>query len=162
MIVCWNVFKHLPHPERALGLFCDPTRPGGLIVFVFPNPLSVKGLVTKVTPFWVHVWVTRHLIGRKLAGTEGHPPYPTFMRWSAAPGALIRSAAKQGFTPAFLTCSRTTSSGRSGRSCGSRVHDGDLSSGRSKHRPSEGSRLNAPSVHCCCRRSGRSQAPRGF
>jgi SAM-dependent methyltransferase len=102
VIVCWNVFEHLPHPERALARFCDATKPGGLIVLVFPNPLSVKGLVTKWTPFWVHVWVTRNLIGRKLAGTEGHPPYPTFIRWSATPDALIRSAAERGFTPVFL------------------------------------------------------------
>jgi SAM-dependent methyltransferase len=103
VIVCWNVFEHLPHPERALARFCDAVKPGGLVVLVFPNPLSVKGLVTKWTPFWVHVWVTRHLIGRKLAGTEGNPPYPTFMRWSAAPDALIRFAAERGLAPVFLS-----------------------------------------------------------
>jgi SAM-dependent methyltransferase len=103
VIVCWNVFEHLSHPDRALVRFCDATRPGGLIVLVFPNPLSVKGLATKWTPFWIHVWVTRHLIGRKLAGTEGNPPYPTFMRWSAAPNTLIRFAAKRGFTPVFVS-----------------------------------------------------------
>jgi 2-polyprenyl-3-methyl-5-hydroxy-6-metoxy-1,4-benzoquinol methylase len=102
-IVCWNVFEHLPHPEQALSRFCGAVNPGGLIVLALPNPLSVKGLMTKFTPFWFHVWVTRHLVGRKLAGTEGHPPFPTFMRLSIIPKRLMRSAAAQGVTTLYFS-----------------------------------------------------------
>jgi SAM-dependent methyltransferase len=102
-IVCWNVFEHLPHPERALDRFADAVRPGGLIVLAFPNALSFKGLATKFTPFWFHVWVTRHLVGRKLAGTEGNPPFPTFMRLSIAPQSLMNSARERGLTTVYFS-----------------------------------------------------------
>ena len=97
-IVCWNVFEHLPHPAQALDRFADAIKPGGLIVLALPNALSFKGLVTKFTPFWFHVWVTRHIVGRKLAGTEGNPPFPTFMRLSIAPQRLMTSARERGLT----------------------------------------------------------------
>jgi SAM-dependent methyltransferase len=102
-IVCWNVFEHLPHPEWALDRFADALRPGGLIVLALPNALSFKGLITKFTPFWFHVWVTRHLVGRKLAGTEGNPPFPTFMRLSIAPQRLMRSAGERGLTTVYFS-----------------------------------------------------------
>jgi 2-polyprenyl-3-methyl-5-hydroxy-6-metoxy-1,4-benzoquinol methylase len=97
-IVCWNVFEHLPHPERSLSAFSRAISPGGLIILALPNALSVKGLITKFTPFKFHVWVTRHLVGRTLAGTEGNPPYPTFMRFSIAPAKLVKRAREHGLS----------------------------------------------------------------
>ena len=102
-IVCWNVFEHLPHPELALDRFADAIKPGGLIVLALPNALSFKGLVTKFTPFWFHVWVTRHLVGKKLAGTEGNPPFPTFMRLTIAPQRLMTSARERGLTTIYFS-----------------------------------------------------------
>jgi 2-polyprenyl-3-methyl-5-hydroxy-6-metoxy-1,4-benzoquinol methylase len=102
-IVCWNVFEHLPHPEQALDRFAHAIKPEGLIVLAFPNALSFKGLVTKFTPFRFHVWVTRHLVGRKLAGTEGNPPFPTFMRLSIAPQRLMTSARDRGLTTIYFS-----------------------------------------------------------
>jgi SAM-dependent methyltransferase len=97
-VVCWNVFEHLPHPERALSRFSRAVSPGGLVILALPNALSVKGLVTKFTPFRFHVWVTRYLVGRRLAGTEGNPPFPTFMRLSIAPGKLVDRAQEYGLS----------------------------------------------------------------
>jgi SAM-dependent methyltransferase len=97
-VVCWNVFEHLPHPERALSGFSRAVSPGGLVILALPNALSVKGLITKFTPFRFHVWVTRHLVGRTLAGTEGNPPFPTFMRLSIAPGKLVKRAQEHGLS----------------------------------------------------------------
>jgi SAM-dependent methyltransferase len=101
VIVCWNVFEHLPHPERALAGFAKAVRPGGLVILALPNALSVKGLLTKFTPFRFHVWVTRYLVGRRLAGTEGNPPFPTFMRLSIAPRKLLGTAREQGLLPVY-------------------------------------------------------------
>jgi SAM-dependent methyltransferase len=101
VVVCWNVFEHLPHPEQALSSFARAICPGGLVVLALPNALSVKGLVTKFTPFWFHVWVTRHLMGRKLAGTEGNGPFPTFMRFSIAPARLVETARQLGLAPVY-------------------------------------------------------------
>jgi SAM-dependent methyltransferase len=97
-VVCWNVFEHLPHPERALSGFSHAVSPGGLVILALPNALSVKGLITKFTPFRFHVWVTRHLVGRPLAGTEGNPPFPTFMRFSIAPGKLVERTQEHGLS----------------------------------------------------------------
>jgi SAM-dependent methyltransferase len=101
VIVCWNVFEHLPHPERALSRFANAITPGGLVILALPNALSVKGLVTKFTPFRFHVWVTRHLVGRKLAGTEGNPPFPTFMRFSIAPRRLVEATRQLGLSVVY-------------------------------------------------------------
>jgi SAM-dependent methyltransferase len=98
VVVCWNVFEHLPHPERALFRFAGAISPGGLVVLALPNALSVKGLLTKFTPFKFHVWVTRYLVGRRLAGTEGNPPFATFMRFSIAPGRLVATAREYGLS----------------------------------------------------------------
>jgi SAM-dependent methyltransferase len=95
-IVCWYVFEHLPHPERAVARFARSLRPGGIVILALPNAYSVKGLVTKVTPFRFHVWVRRRLLGRAHAGTPGHGPFPTFLRFSVAPGPLRRLAASHG------------------------------------------------------------------
>lgn len=95
-IVCWYVFEHLSHPERAVARFARSLRPGGIVVLALPNAHSVKGLVTKVTPFRFHVWVRRRLLGRAHAGTPGHGPFPTFLRFSVAPGSLRRLAGKYG------------------------------------------------------------------
>jgi SAM-dependent methyltransferase len=97
-VVCWNVFEHLPHPERALSAFSHAVSPGGLVILALPNALSVKGLLTKFTPFRFHVWITRHLAGRPLAGTEGNPPFPTFMRFSIAPARLVKRAQEHGLS----------------------------------------------------------------
>jgi SAM-dependent methyltransferase len=98
VVVCWNVFEHLPHPERALLRFATAISPGGLVVLALPNALSLKGLLTKFTPFKFHVWVTRHLVGRRLAGTEGNPPFPTFMRFSIAPRRLVATTREHGLS----------------------------------------------------------------
>jgi SAM-dependent methyltransferase len=95
-IVCWYVFEHLRHPERAVARFARALRPGGIVVLALPNAHSVKGLITKFTPFRFHVWVRRRLLGRAHAGTPGHGPFPTFMRFSVAPGRLRHLAASHG------------------------------------------------------------------
>jgi SAM-dependent methyltransferase len=101
VIVCWYVFEHLPHPDRALARFAHALRPGGLLILALPNVLSIKGLVTKFTPFRFHVWVRRRLLGRPLAGTPGHAPYPTYLPFSIAPSALRTSAARLGLSQRY-------------------------------------------------------------
>ena len=102
VIVCWYVFEHLPHPDQAMKRFAHALRPGGLLVLALPNVLSIKGLATKFTPFRFHVWVRRRLLGRPLAGTPGHAPYPTFLPLSLAPTKLQASAADLGLTVRYF------------------------------------------------------------
>ncbi|MDP6539812.1 MAG: methyltransferase domain-containing protein [Planctomycetota bacterium] len=96
-VVCWYVLEHLSRPDLALANMARSLRPGGVLVLAVPRVLSVKGLVTKLSPHRFHVWVYRHLLGRETAGLEGHPPFPTYLRWSMSPPALRRFAAGAGF-----------------------------------------------------------------
>jgi SAM-dependent methyltransferase len=92
-ITCWNVLEHLDHPELALANYANALKPGGLMVLVLPNVMSVKGLVTKLTPYRFHVWAYRTLLGRRGAGRmEDGGPFPTTLRLAISPAGLRRFA----------------------------------------------------------------------
>lgn len=95
-IVCWYVFEHVDRPDQILETFAGAVKPGGLVVLAVPNLRSPKSLITKVTPHSFHVWFRRHIIGKKLAGTPGHGPYPTTLRRAIAPKVMIKNAARLG------------------------------------------------------------------
>lgn len=92
VVVCWDVLEHLPRPELALERFVDAVRPGGLVVIKVPNVLSGKGLITKLSPHWFHVFVYKHVFGYENPGTGDRPPFPTFLRLTIAPRRLRRFA----------------------------------------------------------------------
>ncbi|MDP6408067.1 MAG: class I SAM-dependent methyltransferase [Planctomycetota bacterium] len=96
-VVSWYVLEHVARPDLALANMARALRPGGILVLAVPRVLSVKGLVTKFSPHWFHVAVYRHLLGRKTAGLEGHPPFPTHLRWSMSAAGLRRFAREEGF-----------------------------------------------------------------
>jgi SAM-dependent methyltransferase len=77
LITCYNVLEHVVDVEAVLTGLCNELKPGGLILIGAPNPKSLSGIVTKYTPHWFHVWFYRHVIGDKLAGLPGQPPFPT-------------------------------------------------------------------------------------
>lgn len=103
VIVCWNVLEHVPHPERAIGNLAGAVRDDGIVIIAVPNVRSIKGLVTKFTPYRFHLWVHRSLLGRADAGIDGRGPFPTFLRAAVAPRALVRAAADSGLAPVFLS-----------------------------------------------------------
>ena len=53
--ICWMVLEHLSRPQDALLNLFASVKPQGLVILGFPNLLSFKGVVTKITPFWFHV-----------------------------------------------------------------------------------------------------------
>lgn len=93
-VVCWMVLEHLPRPKDALANMFRAVRPGGVVVLGFPNLLSIKGLVTKLTPFWAH-----NAFYRSMKYTSPH--FPTFFRAAILPGNLRRFAEEQGMGVAF-------------------------------------------------------------
>jgi 2-polyprenyl-3-methyl-5-hydroxy-6-metoxy-1,4-benzoquinol methylase len=103
VIVCWNVLEHVPHPERAVRNFADGLRDDGIVILAIPNVRSIKGLVTKFTPYRFHLWVHRSLLGRVDAGTDGRGPFPTYLRAAIAPKALLRAASDAGLTVAYVS-----------------------------------------------------------
>jgi ubiquinone/menaquinone biosynthesis C-methylase UbiE len=96
VIVCYWVLEHLPRPDLALRGFISALDEGGLIILAVPNVLSVKGLLTKYTPFPIHVWVYQRLQGRHGSGKEDTGPFRTYLRYSIRPNAIRRFAERSG------------------------------------------------------------------
>ena len=89
LIVCWWVLEHLSHPQRALNNCLRALKENGTIIIASPNAFSIKGIVTKFTPQWFHVWTYKYAFGyKKVAKTEDCPPFRTFLRFSIAPSFL--------------------------------------------------------------------------
>lgn len=72
------VLEHIEDAEKALDNFMRWLKPGGLMILQFPDRDSVYGFITRVTPFWFHVWYKKYLMGEKNAGKPGYSPYPTY------------------------------------------------------------------------------------
>jgi SAM-dependent methyltransferase len=72
------VLEHIRNSEVVLKNFVKWLRPGGLLIIKIPDRDSVYGFVTRITPHWFHVLFYRYVKGKRLAGTPGHGPYPTF------------------------------------------------------------------------------------
>jgi ubiquinone/menaquinone biosynthesis C-methylase UbiE len=94
VVVCWMVLEHLARPKAALANMFRAAKPGGIVVLGFPNLASIKGLVTKFTPFWFH-----ELFYRFMRHSSRH--FPTYLRASILPDRLIRFAEENGMSPAF-------------------------------------------------------------
>jgi len=94
VIVCWMVLEHLSRPKDALANMFRAARPGGIVILGFPNLASIKGLVTRFTPFWFHT-----LFYRLMHYQSRH--FPTYLRATILPRRLIRFAEDKGFSPAF-------------------------------------------------------------
>ena len=92
MIICWNVLEHVKRPQEALKRFHKGLKKGGIVVITAPNPLSTKGVVTKLTPYSFHLWFYRTIRGWKEAGRNGNPPFPTYLKLSASPRAIRKFA----------------------------------------------------------------------
>lgn len=95
--VFWDVLEHLPNPQKAVENVAKSLRDGGLLIIKGPLNRSVKGLVTKWTPFWVHVAFHRFVRGSRHAGTLGFAPFPTALAAGSDPDALQSELVRQGF-----------------------------------------------------------------
>ena len=102
IVVCWDVLEHVPEPDRVLGEIARVLAVDGLAVLALPNILSLKGLVTRLTPWWFHVWVYRRVLGDASAGTDASDQFPTAFRFALRPSALRRLAATHGLTTRTL------------------------------------------------------------
>jgi SAM-dependent methyltransferase len=102
VIICWWVLEHLREPTKVMLRFRDALRENGIMILAVPNVLSAKGLATKLTPFWFHVWIYRALYGDKMAGAPGHPPFRTWLRFSISPWAIRRFGRLSGLSVDYI------------------------------------------------------------
>ena len=72
------VLEHIDGVECVLEKFSKWLKPGGLLILRIPDYNSVKGFVTRITPFWFHRFYARHIVRFPGAGEAGFGPYPTF------------------------------------------------------------------------------------
>jgi SAM-dependent methyltransferase len=105
VIVCYWVLEHLERPDLALRGFALALAKEGLIVLAVPNILSVKGFLTKYTPFSIHNWVYRRLHGRQTSGRDDTGPFRTYLRYSIRPNAIRRFAEHNGLQVVYFTTS---------------------------------------------------------
>ena len=72
------VLEHIEDAGAVMENFYRWLKPGGIIVLRIPDPDSVRGFVTRMTPHWFHILYYRYLLGDRNAGQQGHSPYPTY------------------------------------------------------------------------------------
>ena len=92
VIICWDVLEHLPNPGMAMRRFKKSVKKGGLVILSMPNVLSLKGLLTKFTPHWVHVMYYCKILKRPNAGKNDTAPFETYLRWVLSPEKIKNEA----------------------------------------------------------------------
>lgn len=102
IVICWELLEHVRDPLAALSNLIAATRPGGTIVLAFPNRTSLKGLITRLSPHGLHVWLLRHFWGQKNAGRPGFAPFPTYMVADLAPDRLEKFVQRQDVETVFV------------------------------------------------------------
>jgi SAM-dependent methyltransferase len=92
LIVCWDVLEHVERPDEAIRNLSRGLDDGGLLLLAMPNLGSLKGLVTKLTPYGFHVWMHRTVLRQPGAGLDGQGPFPTHMPPSMTLRAVLKLA----------------------------------------------------------------------
>jgi hypothetical protein len=77
IVVFWDVLEHLRDPQQALSRATAALRSGGLLIIKGPILKSTKSLITRLTPWRVHVLFYRYVLGSQNAGKPGYAPFPT-------------------------------------------------------------------------------------
>jgi SAM-dependent methyltransferase len=72
------VLEHIDGAERVLEKFANSLKPGGILILRIPDRNCVHGFVTRVTPFWFHMFYAKYIARNRDAGKTGFGPYPTF------------------------------------------------------------------------------------
>lgn len=96
LVVCWNVLEHLRRPSRALNNMAGCLADDGFLLIGCPELYSLKGLITKLTPHWVHVMYYRHVCGHRRAGEYGYAPFATFLHRDMSLSSIRRRARELG------------------------------------------------------------------
>lgn len=102
LIVCYNVIEHLNAPDDAIRRFYQALVPGGLLFIGAPNPDSLSGWLTRITPHWFHVGLYRYVLGYQDAGKPGTPPFPTIFHPVVSPSLLPKFCQDLGFNVLYF------------------------------------------------------------
>jgi len=93
--ICWMVLEHLSNPQNAMRNMFGAVKAQGLVILGFPNLLSIKGIVTKFTPFWFHQLFYKFM-------KYEFQPFPTYFRVAITPNKVMKFAEENGFSVVFI------------------------------------------------------------
>jgi SAM-dependent methyltransferase len=100
-VICWEVLEHLEDPEPVAVKLGRAVADNGLLIIGSPNPHSIKGLVTRFTPYAFHLWVYRRFFNPEATHEVGAGPYRTFMKSGGGVSAVRRAAEQVGLTNVY-------------------------------------------------------------
>lgn len=83
IVICWDVLEHLENPKKALSNLLAWTKQNGILIIRVPNIFSLKGLLTKFTPYWFHKWICKNIFRFRVM------PNPTYLRFFISPKSLL-------------------------------------------------------------------------
>jgi ubiquinone/menaquinone biosynthesis C-methylase UbiE len=89
IVICRDVLEHLEDPHRVFREFARVMRPGGRAIFLTPNALNYVSLVSRMTPYALHVAFNQ------MRGIIGGDTFPTHYRANTR-GALSEIARQAG------------------------------------------------------------------
>jgi SAM-dependent methyltransferase len=78
VIYCHFVLEHIKRADVVMKNFVKWIKPDGIIIIKIPDPYSVSGYISRITPYWFHVFYYRFIRGNKNSGKPGYFPYPTY------------------------------------------------------------------------------------
>jgi len=94
--------EHLEDPVRIVAKLCEAVADNGLLIVGSPNPQSIKGVVTRFTPYAFHLWVYRRFFDPEATDEPGEGPYRTYMKAGGGASAVLRTAKKRGLTNVYI------------------------------------------------------------
>jgi 2-polyprenyl-3-methyl-5-hydroxy-6-metoxy-1,4-benzoquinol methylase len=98
LCICWDVLEHLKSPEKALNNLMNSLEIGGTIILAMPNIRSLKGLITKFSPHWFHIFYYKKILGIANAGKDDTAPFETFLNEITSPDSVKKILESQGFS----------------------------------------------------------------
>ncbi len=89
------VMEHVEKPRETIREAHRLLRPGGRLIWTAPNLWSYSGLITHLTPYWFHRWVTKLLepVQHRKAQAD---VFPTYFRVNSIP-RIRRLLSETGF-----------------------------------------------------------------
>jgi SAM-dependent methyltransferase len=93
VVVCVNVLEHVRDPLSVFPTVWQALRDGGLFVLEVPNVVSVKGLVTRVTPWRFHRWFYARILRMPISAR----PVRSVHSLSLRPSVLLAYAHSTGW-----------------------------------------------------------------
>jgi SAM-dependent methyltransferase len=100
-VICWDVLEHLEDPTPVVEKLARAVAYDGIFIVGSPDPQSIKGLVTRFTPYAFHLWFYRRYVDAHTTDAPGAGPYRTFLKRGGSPRAVAQAAERMGLTVAY-------------------------------------------------------------